>query len=278
VPNTKPKVSVVIPAYNCETTLGECLQSLFLQTEVEWEAILCDDCSTDRTLDIARAFAKDDPRIRILRSESNQGPGATRNRCIREARGEYTAIMDADDVMLAGRLAIQSAFLDSHPAYGFVGGGVYYFDKEGIWGQHQYRHRRHRDNGDILKRDFLISTPVVHCSVMFRTAVLRTIGGYKVGPRYLRGEDYDLLFRVFAAGYKGRIMDEAVVKVRYSASDYRRRRFYLRLHEMRIRYAGYRSLRMPWWGYVYVLKPLISGSIPPKVMWLLHRLRFGRSD
>ncbi len=94
---SSPKVSVIVPVYNVEPYIANCLSSLMAQTMQELEFILVDDCGTDRSMDIAREYAARDPRFRILEGEQNLGEGPTRNRGMAAARGEYIGFVDSDD-------------------------------------------------------------------------------------------------------------------------------------------------------------------------------------
>ena len=93
----KDLVSILIPAYNAEKFIGETLESALLQTYSDIEIIVIDDGSTDRTPDVVGSYAERDSRIRLLRQE-NSGVSAARNRGISEARGEFVAPLDADDL------------------------------------------------------------------------------------------------------------------------------------------------------------------------------------
>lgn len=100
-----PKISVIVPMYNAEKYLKLCLNSILEQTFRDFELILIDDCSTDKTLEIAKSFK--DSRIKILRNEKNLGmPGAVRNVGIDAAKGEYIYFCDDDDIILANGLEI----------------------------------------------------------------------------------------------------------------------------------------------------------------------------
>lgn len=94
--NSEVKASVVIPVYNAQDTLEQCLESVRLQTLGSFEALLVDDGSSDRSADIARRYAEQDPRFTVLVQE-NAGPGVARNRAIDLARGEYVLCVDCDD-------------------------------------------------------------------------------------------------------------------------------------------------------------------------------------
>ena len=100
-----PKISVIVPMYNAEKYLSLCINSILAQTFKDFELILIDDCSKDKTLEVAKSF--NDSRIKILQNEKNFGtPGATRNVGIDAARGEYIYFCDNDDVILPNALEI----------------------------------------------------------------------------------------------------------------------------------------------------------------------------
>jgi glycosyltransferase involved in cell wall biosynthesis len=93
----RPRVSVGIPAYNGETFIGAAVESVLAQTFVNFELYIIDDASTDRTLDRVRRFS--DPRLRIIRNETNIGQEGNFNRVLREARGEFVKLLPQDDVL-----------------------------------------------------------------------------------------------------------------------------------------------------------------------------------
>jgi teichuronic acid biosynthesis glycosyltransferase TuaG len=106
-------VSVVMPAYNAEATLESSIRSVQAQTREDWELIVVDDGSADRTVELAQAAAAADPRIRVIR-QRNRGVAAARNVGIDAARGRYLAFLDADDTWLPGKLSRQLAFMSWH--------------------------------------------------------------------------------------------------------------------------------------------------------------------
>jgi glycosyltransferase involved in cell wall biosynthesis len=95
-----PLVSIIIPVYNSETWLGFCLDSILLQSLSDWEAIMVDDGSHDRSREIAETYCLKDRRFRLL-EQTNQGPSDARNRGILEAKGEYICFVDNDDLLFA---------------------------------------------------------------------------------------------------------------------------------------------------------------------------------
>ena len=110
--NTKPLVSVVTPAYNCEKYLRQTVDSVVQQTFEQWEMIVVDDCSTDGTLALAQQLAAEEPRIRVFRNETNQGVSLTRNFGIRQARGKYIALLDGDDLWEPDKLERQVRLME----------------------------------------------------------------------------------------------------------------------------------------------------------------------
>lgn len=94
---TKVKVSVIIPVYNTEKYLDECLNSVINQSLLDIEIICIDDCSTDRSIDILKKYRKEDERITIIRNNTNQGPSVCRNVGMKRAIGEYIFFLDSDD-------------------------------------------------------------------------------------------------------------------------------------------------------------------------------------
>jgi glycosyltransferase involved in cell wall biosynthesis len=102
-------VSIILPAYNAAAHLRRAVDSALAQTMPELEVIVVDDASTDATLEIASQLAAQDSRVRVLHNESNSGPSVSRNRAIAAARGEWVAILDADDSWFPERLELMLA-------------------------------------------------------------------------------------------------------------------------------------------------------------------------
>ena len=91
------KISVIVPVYNVEDYLKECLDSIINQTLKEIEILCIDDCGTDNSIDILREYSKKDDRIRIISHKENKGLGPARNTGIKESKGEYISFIDSDD-------------------------------------------------------------------------------------------------------------------------------------------------------------------------------------
>lgn len=115
--NHSPRVSVIIPAFNSEKYIASTIQSVCDQTYSDWEMIVIDDGSTDTTADIVRAFV--DPRIRLIQ-KTNGGTSSARNLAIIKSHAEFIQFLDADDLILPKKLALQVEILDRQPAIDVV--------------------------------------------------------------------------------------------------------------------------------------------------------------
>jgi len=98
VEDKKPKVSVVMPAYNSERYIANAIQSVVAQTMPDWELLVVDDCSEDSTCQIVKGMADIDDRIRLISNEKNLGAAGSRNKALNVATGKYVAFLDSDDL------------------------------------------------------------------------------------------------------------------------------------------------------------------------------------
>lgn len=105
-------VSIIMPSWNTGRFIAESIQSVLNQTYQNWELLIVDDCSTDNTDEIVAGF--NDKRIRYFKNEKNSGAAITRNRAIREARGEWIAFLDSDDLWAPEKLTKQLGFMKEH--------------------------------------------------------------------------------------------------------------------------------------------------------------------
>ena len=129
------KVSIIMGIYNCESTLEKSIHSLLEQTYSNWELIMCDDGSQDRTYEIAKKYADTYSNIILVRNETNKGLNYTLNHCLKYATGAYIARQDGDDISLPTRLEKEVKILDNNPQYALVSSAMIYFDEQGEWGQ-----------------------------------------------------------------------------------------------------------------------------------------------
>ena len=107
----RDKVSVIMPAYNCEKFIDETIESLLNQTYTNWELIAVDDCSTDKTGEILKKYAEKDNRIKYVKNDDNLGAALTRNNAVSLAKGQYLAFLDSDDIWKKEKLEKQLTFM-----------------------------------------------------------------------------------------------------------------------------------------------------------------------
>jgi glycosyltransferase involved in cell wall biosynthesis len=117
-----------MPVLNCEKTVSLSIQSILNQTFNDWELIVIDDGSRDRTLEATKTFH--DPRIRIVDGRQNLGLPSRLNEAVQQSRGRYFARMDGDDIAYPERFSKQVGFLDQHPAIDLLGTSMSVFDDE----------------------------------------------------------------------------------------------------------------------------------------------------
>ncbi len=126
----------MVAAHEAAPHLGSALASLAVQAQADLEVIVVDDGSTDGTSAVGAAFARTDPRFRLVRLDRNRGQAAALNVGLDLARGRYLAVLDADDEATPGRLALQVAAFEQDPGLVLVGGAVATFcDRHAVEGQ-----------------------------------------------------------------------------------------------------------------------------------------------
>ncbi|MBQ6504850.1 MAG: glycosyltransferase [Flexilinea sp.] len=266
---TEPLISVLMGVYNCESTLDESLESIAAQTESNWECIICDDGSTDRTAEVVRRWQKRFPdKIIFLQNEENMGLAPTLNRCLAEAHGQYIARMDGDDRCSPDRFENELAYLTAHPDQVVVSTDMQCFDKEGVWGLRSYP-------TNPEPRDLVHGVPFCHAACMIRSEALLAAGGYSEAEEYARVEDYELWVRMYALGYRGGNIHEPLYQMRDDRNAASRRKWKYRINEARVRLLAVKSLHLPFPMKIYALYPLIMGLVPRHAATALHRARLG---
>lgn len=190
--NKQPKVSVVMPTYNAETYLREAIDSILSQTFQDFELLIIDDNSKDKTREIIKSY--EDNRVRLIDGPC-RGISAALNVGLKEAKGKYIARMDADDISLPERFANQVKFMDEHPEVGVCAIKAEYFgDKVG----QQYGDWWSRNHeADYIKcgiLDFVNTCPICHPSTMFNNELFKRFDLW-YNEEYKAGEDQELWSR-----------------------------------------------------------------------------------
>lgn len=246
--------------YNADKYLTEAIDSILAQTYPDFEMIVVNDKSTDKSGDILKAFAQKNPQIVILENAQNVGLTRSLNRGLAIAKGEYVARMDADDISAPDRFEKQVAFLDTHPDYSFVSCIGRYIDEKG----NPEQLRPFPETNEEIYAMMPKVDAVMHPGVMFRRKDIAKIGNYCEDFRVV--QDYDLWFRGMAAGYKFYNIQEPLVLFRKNESYNSRKSKAYRLVDYRVRKKGYRINKVPLHKRIYLVVPLALAYIPPKVV------------
>ena len=207
-----PKVTVIIPTYNRAHYLGASIQSVLDQTCGDFELLVVDDGSTDRTQEVLLRFQED--RLRYLAQE-HRGISAALNTGIRSARGAYIARLDSDDIWLPDMLAVQVAVLDGRPDIGLVYAKAQGMDKDGnalptIWGIPE------RYPGDSL-RSMLYDDCTCNITIVVRRACFDHVGLFDEALQ--ANEDWDMWLRV-ATRYRFAYVDRVVARFRWHGGNH----------------------------------------------------------
>jgi glycosyltransferase involved in cell wall biosynthesis len=189
----RPLVTAFMPVYNGEKYLAAALDSLLAQDYEPFEAVICNDGSTDRTSEILNGY----PTIHVVEQE-NQGRAAACNTAIAASRGAYLTSFDADDLWPANRLTLQAEYLIAHPEIGCVLGRQEWMNPPPWLGR------------DPVFGD-LDGVPIG--SAMFRREVFDAVGGFDASFKH--SEDMDILIRVREGGFGVHILPEIVLHRRF---------------------------------------------------------------
>lgn len=256
-----PKVSVIMGVYNCKNVelLWKSVQSIINQTFTDWEFLICNDGSTDNTLNELNKIASLDDRIRIISYSRNKGLCHALNVLIKASVGEYIARQDDDDISYPGRLEEQINFINNNQEYVVVGTAADVYDDNGVWGDYRVIEKP-------TKQSFFWNSPFIHPTVMMKKQVI--LKGYRESKETRRCEDYDLFMDLYSQGYKGyniqkklycyRIVNDP--KMKYRPMKYR-------IDEAKVRFIGYKKMGILLRGFPYIFKPILIGLIPQKIVY-----------
>lgn len=206
--NTVPAISCILPLYNQARFVGEAVTSVLAQTEGDFELIVIDDGSTDDSAEIVAAF--NDHRITLLRNSSNIGTTGALNIGLQVAKGAYLARMDADDVSLPHRFALQRSFMEENNHIAVCGSHVMTI------GARSEVVRRPL-GAAAIKCFLLAGPPFSHASVMMRRSVLER-WNLQYDEIYRTAQDYDLWLRLLSVA-DGWNLNEVLLKHRLHADQ-----------------------------------------------------------
>lgn len=211
----QPLVSVIIPTYNAEKWIRDTVNSALGQTYAPLEVIVVDDASTDGTL---KTLEGSDPRVRLFRNEKNLGVGGSRNRAMKEARGEYIAFLDHDDLWHPEKLKLQLPLFEKNPAPGLVFSDCFYLNPGGK----QYRAFEFSLPARGSAFQSLIEENFIPClTAVIPKKVLNAVGSFREDLKI--SEDYELFLRI-ARQYPIEYVAEALATYRVHDRNFSHRR------------------------------------------------------
>jgi glycosyltransferase involved in cell wall biosynthesis len=182
------KVSVIMSVYNDEEYVQEAVDSILNQTFKDFEFIIINDGSTDRTLDILQSY--NDDRVILLNNEKNIGLVKSLNRGLENAKGQYIARADGDDISFPNRFEKQIRFLDEHPNVGLISSSAIIIDATG----NEIEMSELATENEEIRTIFLKGNCIWHTSSIFKSDCVKKVGKYREWFR--NAEDYDLWLRL----------------------------------------------------------------------------------
>lgn len=268
----KKLVSVIMGIYNCEEYLEEALNCIINQTYTNWEVIMCDDGSKDNTIGVAQKFVDKYPdKFRLLKNEQNMGLNFTLNKCLYEAKGDYIARMDGDDLCSPERFQKEIDVLENNPDIAIVSTDMEFFDENGVWGKSHHAQKP-------TNKNFIKKTPFCHAPCMVRKEAYLSVEGYTVDKRLLRVEDYHLWVKMYSKGYKGINIQEPLYQMRDDRNAQARRKFKYRLNETYAHNIATKLLKLPFYTYVTNLAPIVKGLMPGFIYKIIRRKSYNNTE
>lgn len=265
----RPIVSVIMGVYHPQkdtALLRRSVLSILAQDMWELELIICDDGSSQETAILLDQIKREDNRIVLLREGNLYTLPCKLNACLRIAKGEWVARMDDDDFSHSDRFTKQLAFLEEHPQIAFVGSNVNLCRNGRVVGVRTLPMFP-------AVRNFYMTQPYIHPALLFRRVALETVGGYSEDKHCVLCEDYDLLLRLYAKGFRGANIQEMLLDYTIPATAKGSRTMSHRWNETVTRWRRFRELGVLPGALPYVVKPLAVGMLPEKILGGLKKKR-----
>jgi glycosyltransferase involved in cell wall biosynthesis len=243
------------------------IRSTLEQTFTDFEFLITNDGSNAETTATLEGWAKQDRRITLIHNQKNIGLTRALNAMLKVARGEYSARMDSDDIMLPHRLKQQVSYLDEHDSVILCGAWATVIDEQGT--AVGVRHPR-------LERYYLSQlirhNAFIHSTFLMRTQPVVDVGGYSEAMRLC--QDYDLVLRL-APRHNLVIIPEELLEYRENSRSLSFAKMQTSLRfALKARFTALRTYGYPTWMAIYLIKPLLSYLIPARLkQWVYLRLR-----
>jgi len=209
----QPLVSVIMPAYNTEKFIGESIQSVVDQTYTNWELLVVDDGSTDKTADIIRSFAAQDSRVKYL-FQQNGRQAKARNTAIEHSHGTLIAFLDADDLWLPEKLERQLQALEATNADVVYSNGIIIYEPGATPGATDFPIVSGTIEGRKMLDLLLLQNRIPVQSVLVRMESYRNAGPFDESPQFHGCEDYEMWLRLAERGALFHGINEKLIKYR----------------------------------------------------------------
>ena len=268
-----PRVSVVSSVYNGEPYFDRAVPDILRQTYEDFEFIVVDDGSEDRTLELLREVAASDSRVRVF-SPGRLGAAAAYNYGVAQARGEYIARQDFDDRSYPERLRLQVERLDSEPALGVVGGYYVLADES----RDERYVRMPPVQHDQIVRAMARYIPLAHTVATFRRKAWEQAGGYPLAPNLI---DLRFWLQVVKLGWRFANVPQLVGEhyVHWDSFFFRSLNYVARQRDLaRVQTQIIRELGLPRWMYVYPMGRYGYAHFPQGLKKVLRRSLGGSSE
>lgn len=191
-----PLVSIILPCYNYGRYLSDALDSLLAQSYSNWECVIVDDGSTDKTEEVVKTYAQKDPRFKYIR-QKNSGVSIARNQALKAAAGNYFQLLDADDLLEVDKLKLQVAYLEENPAIDLVYSSMVFFkeaDPDYVVGPKLMHDKQPvSGSGEAVLQQLLDDNLFLPGCMIFRRSLYEEVGLFKKGIEGI--EDWDYCYR-----------------------------------------------------------------------------------
>lgn len=268
-----PRISVISSVYNGGGCRDRAAPSILTQSLIDFEWVIVDDGSDDETPRVLAELAACDARVRVL-SAGRLGRAAALNLAVDNARSDYIANQDFDDVSGRERLALQTAFLDRHPEVGWLGG--YYILIDEIRGERYVRMPATSHQG--ILREMAKNIPFAHTTVMFRKQAWADAGGY---PAVANLVDFRLAIALACCGWRLANLPEVLGTHYIHASSFWHRNFQYRDRQLDLAAAqrqAIRKLGLPGWMHIWPLARYVYGYLPNRLKRDMRRALIGSRE
>ena len=225
----QPLVSVLTTARNAQDYIGQAIESILSQSFKNFEFLIIDDASSDRTWEIILTYQKKDERIKAFKNNNQEGISKNRNKLVLMASGKYIAWQDADDISLPARIEKQVEFMDANPLVGICGGWLDFFN-----GKKSNGIRKYPASDEILRKNIFRFSPVAQPASIIKKKALLESGKYN--EDLVVAEDLDMSFCI-GQRYKFANIQEVILRYRQSDSSITKRKLrQLELNTLKIRF------------------------------------------